>query len=409
MPVGSLCDDHNGSQRRQREIMKQTNTDWARRVFAFSLATGAGILALGHAGQAAPRAILKSGAIVKGKGLKARATNTPAAAAGYKVALFTAAPTGFTGPDSIAVDNGHVFVGYGDAGGKTGGGTSTVAEFNADGTLLQTFTFAGHNDGLKVDPTTHLLWAMQNEDGNPQVVILDPANPGGANVYPLTSMNSGGGYDDIVFRGGNVYFSASNPANSPNTGSAIVQATLTNGAFVLTPVLAGNATATNVLTGAAAPLNLQDPDSMTLTPAGDLLLDSQADDELVTVAAATGAVSVLPITVVSGNPAQTASDIDDTVFAKSASDTLLVADKATPTMSTLSRGWRRGRLTRPRMSTIWSGRWTSRPARSRPLSQASTAPTEWQSSMRLRRQPQATRFLCSRRLRPASLAQTPSP
>ncbi len=245
--------------------------------------------------------------------------------------MFAAAPTGFTGPDSIAVDNGHVFVGYGDAGGKTGGGTSTVAEFNTSGGLLHTFTFAGHNDGLKVDPSTHLLWSMQNEDGNPQLVIVDPANPAGATVYPLPSVN-GGGYDDIVFRGGNVYFSASNPANSPNTDPAIVQAKFANGAFTLTPILLGNAAATNLLTGAVTTLNLQDPDSMTLTPAGDLLLDSQADDELVTVAAATGAVSVLPITVVSGNPAQTASDIDDTVFAKSASDILLIADRDSATV-----------------------------------------------------------------------------
>ena len=92
---------------------------------------------------------------------------------------------------------------------------------------------------------------MQNEDGNPQLVILDPAKPAGATVYPLTSVN-GGGYDDIVFRNGNVYFSASNPANNPNTDPAIVQATLTNGAFTLTPVLLGNATATNVLTGATS-------------------------------------------------------------------------------------------------------------------------------------------------------------
>ena len=51
---------------------------------------------------------------------------------------------------------------------------------------------------------------MQNEDGNPQLVILDPANAGWSDRLPAPSVN-GGGYDDIVFRNGNVYFSASNP------------------------------------------------------------------------------------------------------------------------------------------------------------------------------------------------------
>jgi len=50
------------------------------------------------------------------------------------------------------------------------------------------------------------------------------------------------------------------------------------------PVLEGNATATNVLTGVGdAQLNLQDPDSMTVSSGGDLVLDSQGDSELVVV------------------------------------------------------------------------------------------------------------------------------
>ena len=66
----------------------------------------------------------------------------PVAAAGYTLSVFATAPTGFTAPDSITVDNGHVFVGYGDMGGKTGGGTSTVAEFSA----------AGHCSRLSLSP-----------------------------------------------------------------------------------------------------------------------------------------------------------------------------------------------------------------------------------------------------------------
>ncbi|BDI29958.1 hypothetical protein CCAX7_20090 [Capsulimonas corticalis] len=266
---------------------------------------------------------IAAGMAITAYGAPSHAAPTPAA--GYQVKLFAAAPTGATGPDSIAVDNGHVFIGYGDKGGKTGGGTSTVAEFMTDGTLVKTFTVAGHNDGLKIDPATHLLWAMQNEDGNAQLAIIDPASASAPTVYSLPSVNGGGGYDDIVFRAGKVYFSASNPANDPNTGSAIVQATLTNGVFTLTPVLAGNAAATNALTNVATTLNLLDPDSLTTTPAGDLLLDSQGDNELIDISASTGAARVLPITV---NAAGKADDnLDDTVFATSGQDTLLIADR----------------------------------------------------------------------------------
>ena len=50
------------------------------------------------------------------------------------------------------------------------------------------------------------------------------------------------------------------------------------------------------------------------------------------VNAATQAVTVLPITVASGNPNQPDNNIDDTVFAKSASDILLIADRDSGTI-----------------------------------------------------------------------------
>jgi hypothetical protein len=34
----------------------------------------------------------------------------------------------------------------------------------------------GYNDGLKIDPTTRRLWALQNEDANPNLVIINPEN-----------------------------------------------------------------------------------------------------------------------------------------------------------------------------------------------------------------------------------------
>ncbi len=88
----------------------------------------------------------------------------------------------------------------------------------------------------------------------------------------------------------------------------------------VTGVLAGNATA-NVINGTGTTmLNLQDPDSMNFAPNGQLVLDSQADAQLVFVSnpgAANQSASVLNLT----------NQIDDTVFAGSGQRELLFAAK----------------------------------------------------------------------------------
>ena len=70
----------------------------------------------------------------------------------------------------------NVFVGYGNGVAKDGsdGKSSTIVEYASTGAIVQTFSVPGHNDGLKVDPATHLVWALQNEDANPNLVIINP-------------------------------------------------------------------------------------------------------------------------------------------------------------------------------------------------------------------------------------------
>src|ERR1035438_2320563 len=108
-----------------------------------------------------------------------------------------------------------------------------------------------------------------------------PGNPPPKRLHLCRAPPHGGGYDDIVFRNGKAYFSASNPAMNPNAAPAIVEATFTGNSIEVVSALEGNATAKDVVTGASVTLNLQDPDSMTLTPSNDILLDSQGDSELV--------------------------------------------------------------------------------------------------------------------------------
>src|SRR5580658_9567956 len=93
----------------------------------------------------------------------------------YQLSVFASAPSGLSAPDSIAVLRDHVFVGYGDGNAPDGsdGKSTQVVDYAMDGTINYTYTLKGHNDGLKVDPSTHRLWALQNEDANANLVIID--------------------------------------------------------------------------------------------------------------------------------------------------------------------------------------------------------------------------------------------
>jgi len=183
-----------------------------------------------------------------------------------------------TAPDSIAVIGDHVFVGDGDGHDPAGidNKNSEIVEYKMDGRIVYIYSVPGHSDGLKVDPSTHLLWALQNEDANANLVVIDPETRHQKH-YTFSSAAHGGGYDDIVFGGCKAYISASNPANNPKVGPAIVSAKLEGSTVEVTPVLLGNASAMDIPTDATVQLNLQDPDSMTLDPEGNIVLDSQGD------------------------------------------------------------------------------------------------------------------------------------
>ncbi len=262
------------------------------------------------------------------------------AVAPYQLTVFAKAPTGLSAPDSIAVLRGHVFVGYGDNHAPDGsdGLNSQVVEYRMDGTVVHTYTVVGHNDGLKVDPVTHLLWALQNEDANPNLVIINPETRH-QKQYSFGPTLHGGGYDDLVFRGCKVYISASNPANNPNTGPAIVSARLDGDYVAVEPVLAGEANAIDIPSDATVQLNLQDPDSMTLDPLGNLILDSQADQEIIIVSnPETAYQRVLRLPLSYETPSGPMSvETDDTAFITSSEGFLLFADKNLNAVFTVSR------------------------------------------------------------------------
>jgi hypothetical protein len=259
----------------------------------------------------------------------------------YVLTVFANAPQGLSAPDSIAVIGDHVFVGYGDGHLPDGSDNlnSQVVEFAKDGSVVHIYTVPGHSDGLKVDPTTHLLWALQNEDANANLVIINPETHH-QKLYTFGPTLHGGGYDDIVFRGCKVYISASNPANSPNLGPAIVSATLEGNTVDVKPVLAGDASAIDIPTDATIALNLQDPDSMTLDPQGNIVLDSQGDQELIIVSnpgASNQRVLHLPLTALTPTGAVGPIEVDDTAFITSSEGFILFADKGLNTVYALKK------------------------------------------------------------------------
>ena len=262
------------------------------------------------------------------------------ATAPYELSVFATAPKGFSAPDSIAVLEGHVYVGYGDGNLPDGsdGKSTQIVEYAMDGTVEHTYSVKGHNDGLKVNPSTRHLWALQNEDANANLVVINPVNQE-QTMFSFGPTLHGGGYDDMVFDAcGTVYISASNPANNPNTGPAIVRAYTSGSLVEVAPVLAGTASAIDVPTDSTVKLNLQDPDSMTMDPEGDLVLDSQADQELIIVShpGPSQRVLRLPLSYRTGSTL-TSVEVDDTAFVTSTQGFILFADKTLNTVFKLSR------------------------------------------------------------------------
>ncbi|MGH8778029.1 hypothetical protein [Paraburkholderia sp.] len=238
-----------------------------------------------------------------------------ATATGYSLSLFAKAPSSSAKPDSIVQYNNTVFIGYQMAGdvkdGSVPGLTNTVVQYDLSGNALKSYTVPGHVDGLMARTDTNALWAMSNEDGNPELTIIDLGS-GAQKTYQATVNPTahGGGYDDMQLINGVVYVSASAPT-TPGAAPTVVSLTLNaNGStFDVAPVLAGNAQATDLtpsVGGATNPtfnqavtLSLTDPDSEAIDSAGDLVLDSQADGKLIFIhnPGASQSVSVLTLTL----------------------------------------------------------------------------------------------------------------
>ena len=175
----------------------------------------------------------------------AQASATPP----YQLSVFAKSASGYSQPDSMVQWRDKVIVGFQNHVAKDGsdGKSSTIVEFSLTGDVQRTFSVPGHNDGLRIVGDEN-LWALQNEDGNPNLVVIDLGS-GQMQQYGFAPTVHGGGYDDMVVKDGQVLITASNPnlnAQGVNVFPALVRARLLGNMVIVDPVLNGNANAMDI-------------------------------------------------------------------------------------------------------------------------------------------------------------------
>lgn len=253
----------------------------------------------------------------------AQVANSP-----YKLSVFAAAANGTSQPDSIVQWRDSVLVGFQNHVAKDGtdGKSSTIVQYSLSGAVQRSFTVTGHNDGLRLVGEDE-LWALQNEDANPNLVVID-LRSGQQKSFTFPPTPHGGGYDDLVVFGDDVFISASNPnldTNNLNQFPALLRITLRHGQIQLEPVLPGTGQATDIPSGNTVPYTLTDPDSLTKDQRGNIVLDSQADSLLVFIRhplTDEQTVGTLKITTSAG----AVTTLDDTAFVPNRPSFMLTTD-----------------------------------------------------------------------------------
>lgn len=244
------------------------------------------------------------------------------------------APAGSSLPDSVTFGSGSLWVEYGNGADATGAsGSTTIVRYDTTGATLATYTLAGLSDGLKYDAATNTVWALQNNDGNSTLSLINAATGVVSPSLTYANTSASRGYDDVVFSGNKVFATYTNPVNA---GDPVIVA-LSNGptpfgSLATTPVLAFGATGTNLATGAVGQtLPLADPDSLKITPSGSLMFTS-GDEGSITFVSHPGAAGQSQSFIhIQGAPT-TGAGLDDVIAPTTANGTLYIADQKNNTV-----------------------------------------------------------------------------
>jgi predicted secreted protein/uncharacterized membrane protein len=249
------------------------------------------------------------------------------------VKTFAAAPGGSKAPDSITTANGTFFVEYGNGADSTGaGGSSTIVQYDNAGNIEHTYTIPGSVDGLKFNPYTGQIWALQNQDGNSTLTLIDPVSQKVTGPLSFANPSATNGYDDVVFKGDKVFLSYTNPngAGDP-TLVQLLNGDRPNGLLLTSTILADGATGFDTVTREIELVPQTDPDSLKLAPNGDLLLTSGADGTIIDVQNAGTASQAVSFTTIKGIPAASIGNagLDDVIKPGATAGTFYLTDTKT--------------------------------------------------------------------------------
>ncbi|MBV9264600.1 MAG: PEP-CTERM sorting domain-containing protein [Acidobacteriaceae bacterium] len=233
-----------------------------------------------------------------------------------------------TGADSVTYGGGSLWVEYGNAAPSTNfSGAGTIVQYSMTGTMQNQYTIAGSVDGLKYNPNTGLVWALQNQDANSQLTIINPATKATSTFTysaAYTAISGSRGFDDVAFLGNNVYLSLTNP----NTASDPVLVKLDNS----TP--SSPITFSTVLTGNG--LLLTDPDSLKSTPTGGLVETGEGDGALTFITNPGQANQTATSLKLVAAPGTTIGNPDDSIYPTASSGTFYLTDTGANVVYALS-------------------------------------------------------------------------
>jgi len=244
-------------------------------------------------------------------------------------------------PDDIVALGGNLYVGFQNGVGSqgevsaSGNLDSTLVEFTPAGSVVKQWDVTGKIDGMGADSATGQVLATVNEDSKSSLYVV---SSGAVTHYTYTpaALPHMGGTDAVAVLNGKILVSASAPGTSGKakaSAPAVFAVTLNAGAktAAVAPFFADNATATGA-DGKKVALALTDPDSSLVVPssspkfAGDFMLNSQGDQELIFSGASGQNLQVLKIS----------KPVDDTAWATSASGTLYVTDSSANTVDAVT-------------------------------------------------------------------------
>ena len=245
------------------------------------------------------------------------------------VKTFQAPADGSTQPDSVTTAHGSTFVEYGNGADSTGaGGSSTIVQYDKHGDIEFSYSLSGSVDGLKYNPVTGDIWALQNQDGNPTLTLINPETHAVSAPLGYADSSASRGYDDVVFKGDKVFLSYTNPVNP---GDATVVQLLNGdhptGTLTTKPILEFGATGLDTVTGKMEVVPQNDPDSLKLAPNGDLLLSSGDDGTIIDIKAPGTAHQSVSFTPIAGVGAK--AGLDDVIETGAKSGTFTLTDTAT--------------------------------------------------------------------------------